>query len=86
MPNYSSSISSIPGSGRAGGAVDHGADLHSLGRARSAVSLSWTDRMSETFTNLDLKMLPGVGHFPHREDPDRASEGIAAFLERIDWN
>ena len=42
--------------------------------------------MSETFTNLDLKMLPGVGHFPHREDPDRASEGIAAFLERIDWN
>ncbi len=47
---------------------------------------AWTDRLSETFTNLDLKMFPGVGHFPHREDPDRASDEIAAFFERIDWN
>jgi len=45
----------------------------------------WTDRLSETFTNLNLKMFPGVGHFPHREDPDRASEEIAAYFERIDW-
>src|SRR6476646_2782572 len=29
---------------------------------------SWTDRLSETFTNLDLALLPSVGHFPHRED------------------
>jgi pimeloyl-ACP methyl ester carboxylesterase len=46
---------------------------------------AWTDRLSETFTNLDLKMFPGVGHFPHREDPDRASEEIAAYFEPIDW-
>jgi hypothetical protein len=85
-PDYSSSISSIPGSGRAGGAADHDADLHSLGRARSAVSL-FLDRSPERdFSNLDLKMLPGVGHFAHREDPDRMSEEIAAFFERIDWN
>ena len=45
---------------------------------------AWTDRLGETFTDLDLKMFPGVGHFPHREDPDRASEEIAAFFERID--
>src|SRR6185503_9191353 len=31
----------------------------------------WTDRLGETFTNLDLAMFPDVGHFPHREDPDR---------------
>jgi pimeloyl-ACP methyl ester carboxylesterase len=46
---------------------------------------AWTDRLSETFAKLDLKMFPGVGHFPHREDPHRASEEITAFFKRIDW-
>ena len=41
---------------------------------------AWTDRLGETFSNLDLAMFPGVGHFPHREDPDRASREIAAFF------
>jgi pimeloyl-ACP methyl ester carboxylesterase len=45
---------------------------------------AWTDRMSETFINLDLAMLSGVGHFPHREDPDRAANEIAAFFDRRD--
>ena len=40
----------------------------------------WTDRLGETFANLDLACLPGVGHFPHREDPDRAAQEIAAFF------
>ncbi|TJW27918.1 alpha/beta fold hydrolase, partial [Neisseria gonorrhoeae] len=26
---------------------------------------SWTDRLGETFSNLDLAMFPDVGHFPH---------------------
>jgi pimeloyl-ACP methyl ester carboxylesterase len=47
---------------------------------------AWTDRLSETFTKLDLKMFPGVGHFPHREDPDRAAAEIAAFFKRIGWS
>jgi pimeloyl-ACP methyl ester carboxylesterase len=46
---------------------------------------AWTDRLGETFANLDLKMFPDVGHFPHREDPDRASEEIATFFERAGW-
>lgn len=46
---------------------------------------AWTDRLSETFPDLDLAMFDGVGHFPHREDPDRASEEIAAFFDRIAW-
>ena len=33
---------------------------------------SWTDRLGETFADLDLAPFPDVGHFPHREDPDRA--------------
>ena len=47
---------------------------------------AWTDRLGETFTNLDLAKFSGVGHFPHREDPDRASHEIAAFFERVHWN
>ncbi len=43
---------------------------------------AWTDRMHETFSNLDLAMFDGVGHFPHREDPDRAAREIAAFFAR----
>lgn len=42
---------------------------------------AWTDRLGETFSNLDLAMFPGVGHFPHREYPDRASQEIAAFFD-----
>jgi pimeloyl-ACP methyl ester carboxylesterase len=46
---------------------------------------AWTDRLGETFSALDLKPFPGVGHFPHREDPDRAASEIAAFFERIGY-
>jgi pimeloyl-ACP methyl ester carboxylesterase len=46
---------------------------------------SWTDRLGETFSNLDVALLPGVGHFPHREDPDRAATQIAAFFKKIGW-
>ena len=40
----------------------------------------WTDRLGETFTNLDLAMFGDVGHFPHREDPDRAAVGDRGVL------
>jgi len=43
---------------------------------------AWTDRLGETFTDLDLGMFEGVGHFPHREDPDRAAAEIARFFEQ----
>ena len=46
---------------------------------------AWTDRLGETFSDLDFSVFPGVGHFPHREDPDRASAEIAAFFARIGW-
>jgi pimeloyl-ACP methyl ester carboxylesterase len=46
---------------------------------------SWTDRLGETFTDLDLAMFEGVGHFPHRENPDRAAEEITGFFRRIGW-
>jgi pimeloyl-ACP methyl ester carboxylesterase len=46
----------------------------------------WTDRLGETFANVDVAMLPDVGHFPHREDPARAASEIAAFFQRIGWS
>jgi pimeloyl-ACP methyl ester carboxylesterase len=46
---------------------------------------TWTDRLGETFSDLDLSMFEGVGHFAHREDPKRAASEIAAFFERIGW-
>ncbi|MFY7963050.1 MAG: alpha/beta fold hydrolase [Elsteraceae bacterium] len=44
---------------------------------------AWTDRLGETFADLDLAPFPGVGHFPHREDPDRAAAEIAAFFNKL---
>jgi pimeloyl-ACP methyl ester carboxylesterase len=46
---------------------------------------AWTDRLGESFTDLDLALFPDVGHFPHREDPDRAADEIARFFSRIAW-
>ncbi len=46
---------------------------------------AWTDRLGETFANLDVAPFPDVGHFPHREDPDRAASEIADFFARIGW-
>jgi pimeloyl-ACP methyl ester carboxylesterase len=46
---------------------------------------AWTDRLGETFADLDLALFPDVGHFPHREDPDRAAGEIADFFARIAW-
>jgi pimeloyl-ACP methyl ester carboxylesterase len=45
---------------------------------------AWTDRLSEFFPDLDLAPFPGVGHFPHREDPALAAAEIGAFYERLD--
>ncbi|MBR0796489.1 alpha/beta hydrolase [Bradyrhizobium jicamae] len=46
---------------------------------------AWTDRLGETFANLDLEMFPDVGHFPHREDPDRAAAEISGFFGQVNW-
>jgi pimeloyl-ACP methyl ester carboxylesterase len=42
--------------------------------------IAWMDRLPEYFTNLDASVLPGVGHFPHQEAPDRAATEIAKFF------
>lgn len=47
--------------------------------------VTWTDRLHETFTALDVGTLPDVGHFPHREDPDRAAAEIDSFFRKIGW-
>jgi len=44
---------------------------------------AWTDRLGETFADLDYAPFPDAGHFPHREAPDRAAAEIAGFFGRI---
>lgn len=44
------------------------------------LKVEWADRLGETFTELDVVPLEGLGHFPHREDPDRAAAEIAAWF------
>ncbi len=47
---------------------------------------AWTDRLGDTFSALDLATMDGVGHFPHREDPERAASEIAGFFARLEWS
>jgi pimeloyl-ACP methyl ester carboxylesterase len=51
--------------------------------------LSWEPvmtRLADRFTlYAHLAMFPDVGHFAHREDPDRAADEIAGFFTRIGW-
>lgn len=44
------------------------------------LKVAWADRLGETFTELDVAPLAGLGHFPHREDPERAAAEIAAWF------
>jgi pimeloyl-ACP methyl ester carboxylesterase len=46
---------------------------------------AWTDRLGETFADPDVASFPGVGHFPHRENSDRAAQEIDAFFSRLGW-
>ena len=41
---------------------------------------AWTDTLGDVFTDLDLAMFEGVGHFPHREAADQAAAMIEAFF------
>lgn len=46
---------------------------------------SWSDRLHEFFADLDLAPFKGVGHFPHREAPERtAAEVDDFFAQRFD--
>lgn len=42
--------------------------------------VGWVDRLGEVFSDLDVGVMEGVGHFPHREDPDRAAGEIGGFF------
>lgn len=47
------------------------------------LKVEWTDRLPEFFSDLELEIEPGAGHFVHWEMPDRAAERIAAFFDRL---
>ena len=41
---------------------------------------AWGDTLGNTFTDLDFQPFTGLGHFPHREDPDHAAAAIDRFF------
>jgi pimeloyl-ACP methyl ester carboxylesterase len=43
----------------------------------------WRDRMDEFFTDIDVGLVEGVGHFPHYEAPDRANAEIIKFFKGL---
>jgi pimeloyl-ACP methyl ester carboxylesterase len=44
------------------------------------LKVEWLDRLGDSFTDLDAAPFQGVGHFPHREAPDRAAAEIADWF------
>jgi len=46
---------------------------------------SWTDRLGETFADLDLAQFQGVRHFSHREAPDQTAAETERFFRRVFW-
>ena len=64
----------------------HRKDAHDdVLEAYTLLPWSWTDRLKESFADLDLASFSNVGHFPHREDPDRAAWEIDGFFSRHGW-
>ncbi len=42
--------------------------------------VAWMDRLSAFFSDLDVSVNPGVGHFPHQEQPEASAAAIGAFF------
>ena len=53
---------------------------------RSPFPLSAHEMLREALPNGELVVLPGVGHFPHMEDPDGFSRAANAFLDSLSAN
>lgn len=50
------------------------------GEADPVFPAAWSDRLGETFPNLSLKLLPGVGHFVPFEAPEETLKAIQEAL------
>ena len=53
------------------------------GAGDPVLKAEWSDRMGEFFSDLDLTIAEGVGHFVHYENPDLANAEIARFFEGL---
>jgi pimeloyl-ACP methyl ester carboxylesterase len=51
------------------------------GERDPVLPVAWADRLGDVFADLDFAAFTGAGHFPHREDPDRAADEIARFFD-----
>ena len=53
------------------------------GEHDSIIKAEWRDRMGEFFTDIDIGLMEGVGHFPHYEAPERANAEIIKFFSKL---
>lgn len=47
--------------------------------------VEWRDRLGECFTDVDVEVFEGVGHFAPYEAPDRANAEMIGFFKGLAW-
>jgi pimeloyl-ACP methyl ester carboxylesterase len=50
------------------------------GDSDSILPFAWSDKLGETFADMRLKKIEGVGHFMMREDPEQINAEILAWM------
>lgn len=50
------------------------------GEADPVIPISWSDRLTEFFTDLSFQELPGIGHFVPVEAPDQVADAVVRRL------
>ena len=53
------------------------------GASDPVIKAEWSDRLDEYFSDFDLTIMDGVGHFPHYEDPEMANREIITFFDKL---
>jgi pimeloyl-ACP methyl ester carboxylesterase len=67
------------------GLVIHKPTIVRWGELDPVIPAAWSDRIGEFFSDLDLELLPGVGHFVPFEAPEAALGAIRKAVARGAW-
>jgi pimeloyl-ACP methyl ester carboxylesterase len=50
------------------------------GEREPLLPVAWSDRLDEFFADVDLRVLPGIGHFAPLEPPDAVANAVRERL------
>ncbi len=84
LSNHASRMAVIKGTAPAPPPIDLPTRIY-WGEHDPLFKKTWTDRLSEYFTDLEFSFASNAGHFVHYETPDEASSEIKQFFTRIGW-